>query len=319
MISVLLTLLKIIGIVILSLLGLFLVLLLIVLFVPVRYRLKGYFRDEFVCHGKATWLLHFISVSFDYEKEFRSSIKILGIDISSFIKHKEDTSSNTKKKKTKEESSTVDKSDSKSETTDTAPDTTGQNNILENNADNDKTSDTIEDESIDSSKSIFQKINDFITGIKEKILSLYNKLLELVNKIKQTVANILTKKESLERYIQILKKEEVKSAFSLCKNRIFRMFKHLLPKKMKIHAHIGMEDPSTTGYILAFYSILPDKLRRQIILKADFDEVIMEADYNIKGYCNAFSFLYQLLCIIMNKNCSTFYKLVKKEISNERK
>jgi len=97
------------------------------------------------------------------------------------------------------------------------------------------------------------------------------------------------------------------------------MLKHLLPKKMKIHAHIGMEDPSTTGYILAIYSVLPDKLRKQIILKADFDEVIVEADYNIKGSCNAFNLLFQLLCILTNKNCWTFYKLVKKEISNERK
>ena len=33
---------------------------------------------------------------------------------------------------------------------------------------------------------------------------------------------------------------------------------------MKINAHIGMEDPATTGYILAFYSILPDKKKKQI-------------------------------------------------------
>ena len=92
MISVLLTLLKIIGIVLLSLLGLFLVLLLIVLFVPVRYRIKGYYKDEFVCHGKITWLLHLVSVSIDYDKEAATAIRIFGIDISSFLNKKEKNS-----------------------------------------------------------------------------------------------------------------------------------------------------------------------------------------------------------------------------------
>ena len=79
MISVLLTLLKIIGIVLLSLLGLFLVLLLIVLFVPVRYRIKGYYKDEFVCHGKIIWLLHLVSVSIDYDKEAATHMAVAAL------------------------------------------------------------------------------------------------------------------------------------------------------------------------------------------------------------------------------------------------
>jgi len=97
------------------------------------------------------------------------------------------------------------------------------------------------------------------------------------------------------------------------------MIKHLLPKHMKVHAHIGMEDPAVTGYILAAYSVLSDRLHRQINLHADFEKIILEFDYVIKGHCNAFCFLYEILSIITNKNCRTFYKLVKKEISNERK
>ena len=89
MISVLLTLLKILGIAILVILGIVLVLLLIVLFVPVRYRIKGYYKEDFVCHLRATWLLHLVSVSVDFEKELITSIKILGMDISSFLNKKE--------------------------------------------------------------------------------------------------------------------------------------------------------------------------------------------------------------------------------------
>ena len=308
-----LTLLKIIGIVLLSLLGILLVLLLIVLFVPVRYRIKGYYKDEFICHGKITWLLHLLSVSIDFDKELVSSVKVFGIDISSFLNRKKETASTSDTKDT-----VATDQESKNATESMASYPSANNSIEQPNEEmvyssNIGTETEPETDSIPKEKqNIFQKIRTFILNIKNRVLSIYHKIIDIIQ-------NIKTKKESLGRYIRILQKEEVKNAFSICKKRIFKIIKHLLPKKMKIHAHIGMEDPSTTGYILAIYSVLPKKIRRQVILKADFDEVIMEADYNIKGSCNAFNILLQLLSVITNKNCLSFYKLVKKEISNERK
>jgi len=308
----LLTLLKIIGIVLLSLLGILLVLLLIVLFVPVRYRIKGYYKDEFICHGKITWLLHLLSVSIDFDNELVTSIRVFGIDISSFLDKKNDTKNQKSSKKTaaiQENTNTTESTDIKSSDEDSIEQCNEEDTHPSKDdiaSDSEQESETVE------KQSVFQRISNFFLNIKNKVQSIYHKIIDIIQ-------NINTKKETVSRYIQILQKEEVKNTFSLCKKRIFKMLKHLLPKKMKIHAHIGMEDPSTTGYILAIYSVLPDKLRKQIILKADFDEVIVEADYNIKGSCNAFNLLFQLLCILTNKNCWTFYKLVKKEISNERK
>ena len=313
MISVLLTLLKIFGIVLLSLLGILLVLLLILLFVPVRYRIKGYYKDEFICHGKITWLLHLLSVSIDFDKELVSSIKVFGIDISSFLNKKKETASTSDTKDT-----VATDQESKNVTESMSIPTSANNSIEQPNegmvySSNIGTGPEPETDSNPKEKqNIFQKIRTFILNIKNKVLAIYHKIIDIIQ-------NIKTKKESIGRYIRILQKDEVKNAFSICKKRIFKILKHLLPKKMTIHAHIGMEDPSTTGYILAIYSVLPEKIRRQVILKADFDEVIMEADFNIKGSCNAFNLLLQLLSVITNKNCLSFYKLVKKEIFNERK
>ena len=92
MISILLIILKIIGITLLVILGLVLVLFLVVLFVPVRYRFKGNYDDAFHCKGKITWLLHFISIKIEVEKEVVTSIRILGIPISIFLKKKKSIS-----------------------------------------------------------------------------------------------------------------------------------------------------------------------------------------------------------------------------------
>ena len=317
MISVLLTLLKLCGIILLSLLGLILVLLLIVLFVPVRYRLKGCYKENFVCHGKITWLLRIVSVTFDYVDKFNYKICLFGIDISSFLNKPDKStttvnhtgSTNDKPSENKQNDSPSDivqpstvqeiKEDTKSP---------GHNITSEEDA---ESTDAQKDKDSGSSHSIFDKIRDFITGIKNKING-------LITKIQQILNNIKNGKATFDRYISILKREEVKPAFLLCKNRLLKLIIYLLPNKMKINAHIGFEDPATTGYILAFYSVLPDKYKKQIILHPEFNEVIMELDYNIKGSIYAFRLLFEILKIITDKNCKTLYKLVKKEIANER-
>lgn len=319
MVSILLTLLKIIGIVLLSLLGLIIVLVLLVLFVPVRYRFKGYYKEnEFVCHGKITWLLHLVSLSLDYDKEFITSVKIFGMNISSLLQSKKkmpsDKEENFSKSKEQTDSTDIDSSiqehKSKLELPISEP---VDLPVAEEH------SDSVTIDNIKTPKNIFRKIIDLYFKIKEKCISVYNKLCNLISNIKQFFYDVLTKKEKLEYYISILKREDTKQAFSLCKNRLWKMIKHLLPKNLKVHLLLGLEDPSATGYILGAYSILPEYIRKKIILQAEFEDQIIDCDYTIKGYANAFHFLRHILVVVFDKNCRSFYNIVKKEIPNERK
>ena len=88
---------------------------------------------------------------------------------------------------------------------------------------------------------------------------------------------------------------------------------------MKVSVHFGFEDPSTTGYILAIYGMLPKSVGKKIKLHPDFEHSLMECDFMLKGSVNAWSMLHQLLCIIADKNCRALYHIVKKEILDERK
>ncbi len=319
MVSVLLTLLKIIGIVLLSLLGLFIVLLLLVLFVPVRYRFKGYYKEnEFVCHGKITWLLHLVSLSLDYDKKFITSVKIFGMNISSLLQGKKevpaDKEDNVSKPKKQTDSAAI---DSSQECITTLKQPTSEPDDLP--AVTEEHSDSVTTDNKKTKKNIFPKIKDLYLKIKEKCISVYNKLCDLISKIKQFFSDVLTKKEKLEYYISILKREDTKQAFSLCKKRLWKMIKHLLPKNMKVHLRLGLEDSSATGYILGAYSVLPEYIRKKIILQAEFERRIIECDYTIKGYSNAFHFLRHIIVVVFDKNCKSFYNIVKKEIPNERK
>lgn len=93
MLSVLLSVLKIIGIVLLCVVGFVLLVILLVLFVPIRYSLKGKrveVTDELNVNVKITYLLHAVSIALNYSGgNLDKSLKIFGVDtqkVKSFFK-----------------------------------------------------------------------------------------------------------------------------------------------------------------------------------------------------------------------------------------
>ena len=311
MISFLLILLKILGIILLSLIGIVVVLVLLVMFVPVRYKFKGYYKEEFVCHGKVTWLLRLLAISVDYEKELITSIRILGIPLSVFTKKKKDKKEDTvlpDKTGIKEASGKEEKTEIKTIDTEKVPkvETVSDSNC-ENSAHITKT-----ESEIPKKESVFKKIKRTICDLIEKIKA-------IIKKIKDLLEDIKNKKEKLTYYISILKREEVKKAFSFCKKRVGIILKRLLPQRIIVTAKLGFDDPSTTGYVLAVHGLLPMSRKRKIVIHPDFDNAVMEGDFFIKGAVNSWSILHQLLCVLFDKNCRALYHIVKKEILNERK
>ena len=73
--------LKTAGIALLVILGLLLAALLAVLFVPVRYRADGSWREELTASAAITWLLHLVSIRIAYEKELSVRVSVCGIRI----------------------------------------------------------------------------------------------------------------------------------------------------------------------------------------------------------------------------------------------
>lgn len=97
---ILLTILKWIGILILCVLGLVLLLILTVLFVPVRYRLRGNMHGEIHVRGSISWLLHILHVSLRYDgDEPVIKFRIFGISLSLGSGNKRTRSHQNRKRK----------------------------------------------------------------------------------------------------------------------------------------------------------------------------------------------------------------------------
>ena len=79
MTTVLLTILKIIGIVLLVILGIILFLLAVLLFVPVRYSVKGTVDNNITAEGKISWLCSTLRYDFTFqEQELNGEVRIFG-------------------------------------------------------------------------------------------------------------------------------------------------------------------------------------------------------------------------------------------------
>ncbi len=328
--SVLLIILKIIGITLLVIIGIILLLLLLVLFVPVRYRFKGSYDEKFLCRGKITWLLHLVSIRIDVEDKVVTTIRILGIPLSVFLKKKDkaEISENVSEEKTETAADSTKLSLPAGHTerteTDAASVTAGSACDMTNKLTDESLAENIAEQSagdlpVEEKQTLFEKISSKIQAIIQKIRDLIGKIKSILDKIKDTIINIKEKKETLKKYLAIVRSDTAKAAFALCKKRIFRMLKHIFPRKMRVNLTYGMNDPADTGYILAVYGMLPEFVGKRVVLHADFDNPVLKGDFYVKGGIRAWTLLYQVLCVILDKNCQRLYHIVKKEIANERK
>lgn len=264
---ILLTILKVTGIVLLCIIGPVLFVLLIVLFVPVRYKADGFYKDsDYNVKAKASWLLHVVTVSFDLKASKKPVIKVFGIKLKG------------KKKKDEEEGETAEETtedvtkEAKEETKEEAVE-----EIKEESTDEQFSEETATDEEDKRSEKKDKRSKDK----KEfKSESVYDKI---------------------KGYVDILKSDEFKESFALVKKQLCRLLKAILPRKWEINASLGFEDPSLTGYVCAVSGAMYMWFRKHIHIVGDFDEEKIDAKAYFKGRIYIVVLVYVFLRVWFNK------------------
>lgn len=324
MLHILLMILKIIGIVLAVIIGIFLAVLICVLFIPVRYciRAEGKLGEEVPIRLeiKITWLMHAVNIAFSYSKSACLRLRIFCFTIFDSSKKKQLTG---KKKKEADEEPGAEDGGEQTGTEQTKADAetiedkknrepeylenkgTG---ILEENKKTDR-DETKEDTAAEGSS----KIKDFL----EAFRLFFRKLLDAVENIEYTIQKICGKirsvMENIRYYVNILQGEAFKKVFRNGKCQLFGILRSVRPKKCRINLTVGMEDPSGTGQIMAFYGMLYPFVGNNVSVQADFEEKIMEGDLYIKGKVTAVVFLIAAIRLFMDKNIWKLIKLLKKE------
>lgn len=346
MLSIVLTVLKIIGIVLLSVLGIVLLLLLLVLFVPIRYRIDGNIPETLLEDGidpksiwgrlKFSWLLHIISGGLEYPDKMELSLKIFGIRIlPKKVKEnkkkadKEDKESSADENKPEGEEDLMvteaednwgeEASDTESEITSEAETETESTSVAEtetsagvdiestseNVSDTDSDAEDLDEEEDSDKRSFIEVLSDIFT----KIQNILKTPQDVLQKIQYTTSRVCDKIEMIK---VTLESDFFKRAFALCKGKLIRLIKMILPDKSDIDLLFGTGDPANTADVMGVYGCLYPILHNKLSYTPDFERGVVRLDAHMKGHITIFTIVYCAAVCYFNKD-------VKKVIARFKK
>lgn len=320
MISVILNVLRILGILVLVLLAIALLIILLVLFVPIRYTIAGQKSGAGTTalsfRVKVTWLLHILNLQFRYPNAAYLRVRIFCFTVfrsdrraasSDPQKSHKISSEDTEKETCKNESAQVSKPDNQiNSTNDQKPESKTKS----------RTDDNTE---IKPEGSIEEKIKAESSEAEEEPTKrgFFKKLIFLLKNIKYTITKICDKikhiVKNIKYYLEILRSDSFKNAFSVCKTQVFALLKSVRPRKIKGSLLIGTGDPASTGQVLAVYGMLYPLIGNNIIVTPDFEHSVIEGDLFIKGKITVFCLLKAAWIIFFNKDIRRVIKLLKRE------
>lgn len=270
MLHILLLLLKIIGFLILGILGLLLGLILLVLFVPVRYVLDGAYDGKLTGMVRVTWLLHMLSVMVSYEEESRTVVKVFGYRL---FRKQENTDEDLAEEMTEAlpvEASPADKP-------------------RESAFEKEMTDPMLEQRAAKPGKESTEKAKAHETPAKTKFFDhVYGKLKQMYDR--------------WERIQEFLHRPENQETFRLVFRQTKALLCHLLPQKASGNVTFGFDDPYTTGQVLSAASIFYAWYGGSIALTPVFDDEVLEGNLQLKGRIRLGTILALGIRILMNKN-----------------
>lgn len=299
MVHILLLILKIIGIILLAVLGLVLLL----LFFPITYVGKIEVNEKNISYRiRVGWLFHLLHVGVKgTNADYRGAIRIFGIPLkglkNSGDKEKKKKSKKSTKKNHKEEQSLIKESDDglKESKEDHSPKDPVEQTSLNENIISENEEKTNKDSKI---KIFFNKIKEFFIKIKDQIKEITQKAEGIGNKLIE-LKNFITAKTT-------------KRAYNYGKKMVFKLLRHLKPRRIKADVTFGLEQPDATGKMLGYIAVAFSTLRinpKRIQISPDFEQKIIKGHAVIKGHLILGIVLLYCLKFYFNKD---IHRIIKK-------
>ena len=343
--TVLLTILKGIGWILLGILGLILLTVLTVLLVPIRYRADGVWKEEKYIRGRVTWLLHLLSLRVTYEKELLLEVRVAGF----LIYPKKERSGKEKKAVTEADAEegtsaagvelpdeiddTEVSGSAAAEVNDVEPQSADPNDESaarsdgEASATKDAAPGASETQSQEAEASKTQKTGspdadktqaaDSDTASDQSTGSFFEKFSGKFSKIADRLRGMQHKTDQLKQqavyYKKIWDQPQTRQAIRVGFYELGRILKHVQPQKFEVVGIVGTEDPASVGQILAVQGMLYPWHKGNIRLEPDFEEKHIEGELHLKGRIRLGTLGICGLRILLNKNVRRLIRILRKK------
>ena len=310
MLHVLLLILKITGIVIACILGLVILVVTAVLFVPVRYKVNADYHDRFKAQAKVSWLgILRLMISYDEELDIKAKAFFITVYNNNDENSKVSEQKKAKKKKEKKPEENIFSASDKDVEKLTEKEEKPQIKMAE------AVNETKEDvqnvkEAVSEDESGNIQNRSFFNKVKDKCFVIYTKIKEIIKLIRDTVKKISGAadrlKEKVSKAKEFVTDEDNKALFHFLVEQLKALIKVIKPKKYRVNARIGFEDPATMGKVLAYVSILYGMSGVDLSLEPVFGENVKEGSIFLKGNICIFSVLVIALRVYRNEQFKKF-------------
>lgn len=326
MAGIILTILKIIGIILLVVVGIVLALVGTILFWPIRYKVSAYKeKEEIKATVDVTWIFRLLRCRAVYEKgkEIFYYVKIAFFQIFP-EKEKKIEKKQEKPEKEKSDKEKPEKEEQKKEVSENPPEEVSkkaQEHPKETTTEKKQSETSKEKQKSDSekeaSKSKKQKAKEKIkeeAGKERKTFS--EKIEEKIQQIKFTFQNfcdkvkkVCSKLENLKAFLTSEETKEVLRFLNEQRKYVFRRFK---PDKFQIDTRFGTEDPAMTGELLAAYSVAYPFLPGTWNVSPDFEQVCFDGKFYLKGKIQLYVLVVVGLRCYKNETIGKFINIGKR-------
>lgn len=282
--------LKIIGWILLAILGILVLLVCVVLFVPVRYELDGKCNgtiDTLDVRFRFSFLLHFLAGTVCYTEG--KPTWNLRIAWKRFVNRDTELQETPIKKSEDSESSVNNAKDE-------------EINVPEEPIKNEE---SVSEESITKESVTKETVSKETVSKKESFL---DKIEYKYKKIRDKLREIARKKEKV---MEFLTNEIHQAAFLKVISELKRLLLRMRPQKIMGEIEFGFDDPAWTGQVLAGISILYPYFADCFQIIPDFEEKKLRGQLEIKGKISAKNFVALGLRVILDKNVRMTLRHIK--------
>ncbi len=322
-----------IGIFLLVLLALALFVLLSVLFVPVRYRAEGEYREGFRAIAEASWFFHLIRLRASWDGGFSCSLRAAGIPLYSRTETGEGESPppgenrrETGRPEGESPPGAVPESGEErregGRTADVGPEPKPDVGP-EPDAKPDMKPDAKPDIAPDARQEPPRDPDAAGDGRKggagkrRRKPGTFRLFRQKIRGARQRFAekwkDAERAKERLLQYRDLLCREDSQRALSRAAGEGRRLLSHCLPRSGLIRIAVGTEDPAITGGLLALQGMLYPLICDRIVILPDFETPRLEGTFSLGGRIRACAVCYCLLRVLLNRDCRLLLARLRKK------
>lgn len=313
MLTIFLTILKIIGILLLVVIGLLILGILAILFVPLRYDGKISYNDKNQCVAtQITWLFRLICIEGGYQEKVYVRARLLWFTL---WKWKADEKENDKEDhlesadySEEELDRLLEERSQKEESKEETKEETKEAKVIEEKLDEPDAEENLTEVQPTEIEPKEVELNEAKSKEAESTEKKPKKI-----QFQQIGKRIKEIKEKIKHIKEMASDQRIHRAILLLIDGAWKMVRHSLPRKIKGRAKFGFEDPSTTGQILTYVSLLYPCYVKSVELVPMFTEKVIDLDLYFRGRVRLFSLIWICVKIWFDRNFRYLYKKVKKK------